>query len=176
MKGMLQYRTHDVTRHFLQAATVDSTPDAITWAGAAVGQHGEFRGSPTKGVGTPQSYSFGATSARIWRWVITDVVISGQCGSRCQPDVAEIEFRHVGNKDFTTNNGTHNQSLILNSTDFKLNAGGSPARPECSNVQARPGDGVVPIMAKSYKCANGQARPRDYSPASKASLESRSQL
>ena len=118
---------HDATRHFLQAATVNSTPDAITWAGAAVGQHGEFRGSPTKGVGTPQSYSFGATSARIWRWVITDVVISGQCGSRCQPDVAEIEFRHVGNKDFTTNNGTHNQSLILNSTDFKLNAGGGTA-------------------------------------------------
>ena len=117
---------HDVVRHFLQAATPDSTPDAITW-GVVVGQHGEFRGSPSKGVGDPQDYSFEATSARIWRWVITDVVISGQCGARCQPDVAEIEFRHVGNSEFTTNYGTHNQSLVLSSTHFKVNGGGGTA-------------------------------------------------
>ena len=102
---------HDVTKHYLQAATPSSTPNSISWAVVV----GHFTGK--KSEQQPQDYTFKPATARIWRWVITDVVASTLCPGtgHCQPDVAEVEFREVG-KAFASNTGTANSSLVIESS------------------------------------------------------------
>jgi hypothetical protein len=90
---------HDVSNHFFQPASRNSTnPATITW-GRVVG---EFTGAIGKGVDSPQDFAFVATTARVWRWVVTGVHPSSNCaefeGSQCQPDVAELEFHEAANK------------------------------------------------------------------------------
>lgn len=102
---------HDITKHFLQAATPSSTPGSVTWGKVA----GQFVGQ--KSTKAPQDFTFPPMAARVWRWAVTDVVSSGLCpGAHCQADVAEVEFRHAGNKTFTANTGTANNSLVISSS------------------------------------------------------------
>lgn len=121
---------HDVSDHFFQPATRGSSPTgSITWSAVV----GTFKAAAGQGVDSPQDFHFPATSARVWRWVVTGVHPSTLCPSgHCQPDVAEVEFHEAGNKPgvMMLNTGTATSSLILSAVDFSLNAGGAtPANP-----------------------------------------------
>lgn len=103
---------HDPSKFYLQAASADSAPGAVTWDSIV----GHFVGA--KGTAAPQEFAFPATTARIWRWVITEVVPTALCSPdlHCQPDVAEVEFREAGSKNFTVNSGTADDSLVISSS------------------------------------------------------------
>jgi hypothetical protein len=109
-------KVHDVTKSFLQSATLASVePGSIVW--------GKVASHFVTAVGTklPQAFSFPATKARFWRWVATDVVHAGiaECGSgassHCQPNVAEIEFHEAGSPKsvWMLNNGTAAKSIDI---------------------------------------------------------------
>eukprot|EP00750_Incisomonas_marina_P011990 INCI16455.1.p1 GENE.INCI16455.1~~INCI16455.1.p1 ORF type:complete len:268 (+),score=39.38 INCI16455.1:3-806(+) len=106
---------HDVTGHFLQVATASSVPGTtIQWANVV----GRFNG--TIGTSVPQDFSFITATARIWRWVVTDVVETSMCShsAHCQADVAEIEFHFTGDPPgvFHRNNGTAASNIVLSSS------------------------------------------------------------
>lgn len=118
---------HDITKHYLQAASMGSTPGGISWAAVV----GRFTGK--KSVTQPQEYTFKPSStARIWRWVITDVVSSSLCPlPHCQPNVAEVEFREAG-KAFAVNAGTAKSSLVIGSS-----GGDTPENPGWKAVDGK---------------------------------------
>jgi hypothetical protein len=118
---------HDVTKHYLQAASSSSTPKGISWAAVV----GYFTGKKSEKM--QQDYTFKPATARIWRWVITDVVASTLCAGtgHCQPDVAEVEFREAG-KAFASNAGTANSSLVIESS-----GGDTPANPAWKAVDGK---------------------------------------
>ena len=102
---------HDVSHHYLQTGPA---PGSSTWGKQIALADG------AKGTAAPQDFSFVATTARVWRWVVTGVHPSGLCApaKHCQADVAEVEFHKQGaaKGDFMKNSGTASESLVVSSS------------------------------------------------------------
>ena len=102
---------HDVSHHYLQTGPA---PGSSTWGKQIALADG------AKGTAAPQDFSFAATTARVWRWVVTGVHPSGLCApaKHCQADVAEVEFHKQGaaKGDFMKNSGTASESLVVSSS------------------------------------------------------------